>query len=64
MRARAAERKSGRWEGGNKKPENANNNTSTPEASPAGIVAGYHGPTPMDFLALQGRKITSEERKH
>jgi hypothetical protein len=64
IRARAAEKKSGRWEGGYKKPDNTNNTTSAPEASPAGTVAGYHDPSPMDLSALKGRKITSEERKH
>jgi hypothetical protein len=60
IRARAAEQKSGRWEGGYKKP---NNTTPAPKASPAGTVAGYHGPAPMDLSALEGRKITLEERK-
>jgi hypothetical protein len=40
-----------------------NNTISAPEASPAGTVAGYHGPAPMDISALQGSKITPEERK-
>jgi hypothetical protein len=64
IRATAAEMKSGRWEEGNKKAENANNTTSAPGASPAGTVAGYHSPTPMDLSALKGRKITLDERKH
>src|SRR6202022_1065679 len=34
LRARAAERKSGRWEGGYMKPETTINNTSAPEAPP------------------------------
>jgi hypothetical protein len=63
IRARVAERKSGRWEGGYKKPDNTNNTTSAPEVSPAGTVAGYHGPAPMDLSALKGKKITPEERK-
>jgi hypothetical protein len=63
IRARAAEKKSGRWEGSYKKPDNANNTTSAPDASPAGTVAGYHGPAPMDLSAIKGRKITPEERK-
>src|SRR6202022_584910 len=46
IRARAAERKSGRWEGSYKKPETPTNNTSAPEAAPAGTVAGYNGHAP------------------
>jgi hypothetical protein len=63
IKARVAEKKSGRWEGGYKKPDNANNTTSAPEASPAGTVVGYHGPAPMDLSALKGRNITPEQRK-
>src|SRR6202158_4801217 len=63
IRARAAEKKSGRWEGGYKKPDNVNNTTSAPDAAPAGTVAGYHGPAPMDLSAVKGKKITPEERK-
>jgi hypothetical protein len=51
IRARAAEKKSGRWEGGYKKSNNASNTTSAPEALPAGMVAGHHGP-----LSTQGKK--------
>jgi hypothetical protein len=54
---------SGQWEDGYKKPDNANNTTSAPKALPAGTVAGYHGPAPMELSALYGRKITPEERK-
>jgi hypothetical protein len=63
IRPRAAEKKSGPRESGYKKPDNAVNTSSAPEASPAGTVAGYYGPTPMDLSALKGRKITPEERK-
>jgi hypothetical protein len=63
IRARAAERKSGRWEGGYKKSDTTTNTTSAPETAPAGTVAGYHGPAPMDLSAVKGRKITPEERK-
>jgi hypothetical protein len=59
--ASAAEKMSGRWEGSNEKPDNKNNTTSAAEASPAGTVAGYHGPAPMDLSALKGRNITPEE---
>jgi hypothetical protein len=54
IRARVAEKKLGQWEGGYKKSDNTNNTTSAPEASPAGTVAGYHGPAPMDLSALKG----------
>jgi hypothetical protein len=64
IRARAAEKMSGRWEGGYKQPDNANNTTSAPEASPAGTVAGDHGPAHMDLSVLKGRKITPQDRKH
>jgi hypothetical protein len=46
-----------------KKPDNAINTTSAPEALPEGTVAGYYGPAPMDLSALTGRKIIPEERK-
>ena len=63
IRARTDERKSGRWEGGYKKPDPTTNTTSAPETAPAGTVAGYHGHAPMDLSAVKGRKITPEERK-
>src|SRR6202022_1354180 len=64
IRARAAERKSGRWGGGSKKPEtNSTSAPPPPETAPAGTVAGYHGPAPMDLSAVKGKKITPEERK-
>jgi hypothetical protein len=63
IRARAAEMKSGRWEGSYKKTDIMNNTTSAPEASPAETVAGYYSPAPIDLSALKGRKITPEERK-
>jgi hypothetical protein len=53
----------GTMEGGYKKPNNTNKTSSVPEASPAGTVAGYHGPAPMDLSVLKGRKILPEERK-
>ena len=62
LRRRAAEKKSGRWEG-YKKSDTTTNTTSAPEAAPAGTVAGYHGPAPMDLSAVKGKKITPEERK-
>jgi hypothetical protein len=62
IRARAAERKSGRWVGRNKKSDNANNTTSASEVLLAGPVAGYYSPAPMDLSALKGRKITLDER--
>jgi hypothetical protein len=63
IRARAAERKSQHWEGGNRKPDKVNNTTSAPEGSPAGTVAEYHSHAPMDLSAIQERKIIPEERK-
>jgi hypothetical protein len=63
LRARAAVRKSGRWKGGYKKPETMTNNTSFLEAAPAGMVAGYHGPAPMDLSVVLGQKKTLESRK-
>ena len=64
LQARAAESNSQRWEEGFKKANNANNTTSAPEAAPAESVPGYFSPTPMDILAVKGKKITLEERKH
>jgi hypothetical protein len=63
IHTRDADKKSGRWTAEYKMPETANNTTSTPEGAPAGTVAGYHGPTPMDLSAVKGKKITPEERK-
>jgi hypothetical protein len=62
IKAQLAEKRSGPWEGG-KKSDNVNNTTSAPDASPAGTVAGYHGPAPMDLSAIKARKITPEKRK-
>jgi hypothetical protein len=63
IRARAAQMKSGCREGSYKKPDNANDTTSAPEASPARTVAGYHSPNSMDLSAVKEGKITSEKRK-
>jgi hypothetical protein len=62
IRARLAAKKSGRWDG-SRKSDNASNTTSAPNVSPAGTVAGYHGPAPMDLSPVNGRKNKPEERK-
>jgi hypothetical protein len=64
IRAPAAERRSGKWTAGSKRHETQNNTTSVPEVAPAGTMANYHGPAPMDLSAIKGRKITPKERKH
>jgi hypothetical protein len=38
------------------------NTTSAPEMSPTGTEAGYHGPTLMDLLMVEGNKITTKEK--
>jgi hypothetical protein len=63
IRARVAERRSGRWTAQSKKHETQNNTTCAPEAALAETVADYHGPAPIDLSAVKGRKITPEERK-
>jgi hypothetical protein len=63
IRAQEAERKSGKWTAESKRHEIQNNTTPAPEAAPAGTIAGYYGPTLKDLSAINGRKITQEERK-
>jgi hypothetical protein len=63
IHTRAAERKSKSWTAGSKKHETTSNTTPARETVPAGTVAGYHSPAPMDLSAVKGRKITPEERK-
>jgi hypothetical protein len=39
------------------------NTIFTPEAIPAGTVAGYHSPAPIDLSVGKAMKITPKERK-
>jgi hypothetical protein len=62
IRAWAAKKTSGPWEGNNQKPYTTRNTPSAPEASPVGTVAGYYGPASMDLSELRWRQITPEVR--
>jgi hypothetical protein len=46
-----------------KKPDTSANTTSTPDATPAGIVAEFHGPAQIDLSAVKGMKIKPEQCK-